>query len=94
MLNSTGSTIPAGRFVTRTGANTIALANGTDDIYGFVYRDILNGYMGNVVTTKQAYSDYITGATSNGKFGVTAGLLDYGAATKVGFVMSNIVTRY
>jgi hypothetical protein len=94
MLNSTGATIAAGKFVKRTGANTIALADGTDDIYGFVYRSILNGLAGNVVVSKRIHGAYITGAAGDGKFGVTAGLLDYGAATKVGYVCASIVNLY
>lgn len=94
MVNLTGSTISAGKFVKRTGINTIDLATGTDDIYGFVYRDILNGWTGKVVTSKKIYKDYITGATADGKFGITAGLLDFGASTKVGYVASGIVYLY
>lgn len=94
MLNSTGSTIPKGRFVTRTGANTIALAGSTDPIFGWVYRDILNGRAGNVVTTRKIHQAYIGNAvSSSGKWGITSnGQLDFAASTKIGDVQGGIVT--
>lgn len=94
MLNSTGATISAGRFVKQTGAKTIALANGTDDIYGFVYRDILNGKTGNVVTVKKIHTAYFNSAASNGKFGITNGVVDYANTTYKGFVIDGIATLY
>jgi len=94
MLNNSGAAILAGRFVKRISANAIALATGDDDVFGFVFRDILNGLSGAVVVSKNIHAAYITGAAGNGKFGVTAGLLDYGAAIKKGFVNSSILTRY
>jgi len=94
MLNSTGATIQAGRFVKRTGAKTIAPASGDDDIYGFVYRDILNGKTGNVVIKRKIYSAYLSGATSEGKFGITNGLVDYANATRKGFVAGGIINLY
>ena len=94
MLNSTGATIPKGRFVTRTGANTIALAGSTDPIFGWVYRDILNGRAGNVVTTRKVHQAYIgNAASSSGKWGITSnGQLDFAAGTKIGDVQGGIVT--
>ena len=94
MLNNTGASIPKGCFVKKTGANTIALATGDDDIFGWVYREIRNGFSGYVVTTKKIASQYLTGATTNAKFGITNGLIDYAAATKVGYVIGSIVTLY
>lgn len=94
MLNSTGATLSAGKFVKRTGATTIALADGTDDVFGFLTRDILTGNMGKVITEKNPHGAYITNAAGDGKFGITAGLLDYGAATKVGYVSNGIVRLY
>lgn len=94
MLNSTGATIPAGRFVKRTDAKTIALANGSDDVYGFVYRDILNGKTGNVVTIKKIHTAYLNSASSNGKFGITNGVVDYANTTYKGFVIDGIATLY
>jgi hypothetical protein len=94
MLNPTGSTIAAGKFVKRTGANTIALATGDDDIFGCVHRDILDGLSGDVDIKRKVHTSYITGASSAGKFGVTAGLLDYGAAVKVGYIAGNIAHLY
>lgn len=94
MMNSTGATILAGAFVKHAGANSIDHANGTDDVWGWTYRDILNGYAGNVVTTRRISDKYIPEATGNGKFGITAGRLDYAATTKVGYVRDGIVYLY
>jgi hypothetical protein len=94
MLNSTGASIPRGRFVKRTGANTIALATGDDDVFGWVYREIRNGYSGGVVTTKKAHTAYLAGASSDGKFGISNGVIDYAATPKKGYVVGGIVTTY
>lgn len=94
MLNSTGSTIAAGRFVKRTGVNTIALANGSDDVFGVVYRDILNGLGGNVITGRQIHRNYIDSTASDGQFGVTSGVIDFGAGTKKGVMAGGIATLY
>jgi hypothetical protein len=93
MTNSTGATIPKGRFVKRTGASTVALAGVGDTIYGWTYREILNGLTGIVVTTRQIHQTQIEGASSStGTWGLAAnGLLDYGAATKIGSTMGSIV---
>lgn len=94
MLNSTGATILAGRFVKRTGANTIALASGDDDVFGLVVRPILNGVSGGVITSRSIHSIYIAGASSDGRFGVTAGLLDFGASAKKGVIAGGIARLY
>lgn len=94
MLNSTGATISAGRFVKRTGVNTIALASGSDDVFGVVYRDILDGLGGSVITGRQIHRNYIDSTATDGQFGVTAGVLDFGASTKRGFIAGGIATLY
>lgn len=92
-LNDSGVTIPKGRFVKRTGQGTIALAQPGDPIFGWVYRDILNGLVGNVVITKQIAQEYIQGANSStGSWGLSAGgVLDYGSVLKVGYTQGGVV---
>ncbi len=94
VLNSTGSTIAANRFVKLTGTNTIALATGDDDIYGITYRDILNGLGGNVIVGRRVHRNYIDSTAADGKFGVTSGVIDYGAATKKGVMQGGIARLY
>lgn len=94
MLNSTGATIPAGVFVTRTGARTIALATGDDDVFGWVPRPILNGLSGSVVTAKRVHTSYLSGASAAGKFGITNGLVDYANTNRKGFVIDSVATIY
>jgi len=93
MTNSTGATIPKGRFVKRTGASTVALAGPGDTIFGWTYREILNGSTGIVVTSRKVHETQIEGASSStGAWGLAAnGLLDYGAATAVGSTMGSVV---
>jgi hypothetical protein len=93
MANSTGATIPKGRFVKRTGASTVALAGVGDVIFGWTYRAILNGLTGYVLTARQIEETQIEGASSgSGAWGLAAGgLLDYAAATKVGVTAGGIV---
>lgn len=92
-LNDSGVTIPKGRFVKRTGQGTIALAQPGDPIFGWAYRDILNGLVGNVVITKQIAQDYIEGANSStGSWGLsTDGVLDYAATQKIGYTQGGVV---
>lgn len=94
VLNSSGAAIPAGRFVRLSGTNTIALATGDDDIYGIVYRDILNGLGGNVIVGRRVHRNYIDSTAADGKFGITSGVIDYGAATKKGVVQGGIARLY
>lgn len=96
MLNSTGSTIPAGIFVKRTGANTIAPAASGDAIFGWTYRAIVNGARGSVMTTQAIAQPYITGAASStGPWGiVTGGALTFGATPVLGTVQNGIVTVF
>lgn len=94
VLNSTGATIPAGRFVKLTGTNTVALASGDDDIYGIVYRDILNRRGGNIIVGRLVHRNYIDSTASDGKFGVTAGVIDFGASIKKGVIQNSVARLY
>lgn len=94
MLNNSGVTIPANRLVKRTGVNTIALANGDDDVFGVVFRTILPGLSGQVITNRVVHRNYIDSAAADGKFGVTAGVLDAGAAIKKGVIEGGIARLY
>lgn len=94
--NSTGSTIPKGRFVKFTGAATVALCGANERPDGWTHREILNGSDGYIVQTKRIADDYIDGATSStGEWGITtAGTLDYAAGTKLGRTIGGIVEVY
>lgn len=94
LLNSTGSTLTRGMFVSRSGATTAIPANGVSRVFGFVPRPILNGLSGRIVISRQIHADYIPGAAGDGEFGVTAGALDYAATPKVGRVEAGIVILY
>ena len=93
-LNNTGVTIPAGTFVERTATKAIAVATTTDDVFGFVEKDILNGASGTVITSKLFHKDWVLGTKSNGKFGITSGAIDMSATDKKGFIINNDVTLY
>tara|TARA_R110000737_G_scaffold85820_1_gene118294 strand:- start:109 stop:2802 length:2694 start_codon:yes stop_codon:yes gene_type:complete len=93
-LNNTGVTIPAGTFVERTATKTIAVATTTDDVFGFVEKDILNGASGTVITSKLFHKNWVLGTKSNGKFGITSGAIDMSATDKKGFIIDNDVTLY
>lgn len=94
MLNSSGVTIQANCLVKRTGVNTIALASGDDDVFGVVFRTILPGLSGQVITNRVVHRNYINSAAADGKFGVTAGVLDAGAAIKKGVIEGGIARLY
>ncbi|CAN7167675.1 hypothetical protein [Brevundimonas sp. LjRoot202] len=93
MTNGSGVTIPKGRFVKRTGASTVALAQPGDAIYGWTWRDILNGNVGVIATTRSIHQSYIENAASaSGQWGLAAdGELDFAAVSKVGVVAGSIV---
>ena len=93
VLNDSGVAIPKGRFVKRTGLNTVALAQPGDRIFGWTYRAILNGLSGEVVITRQIAEEYIEGAAAGtGAWGLAAnGLLSFAAATKLGDVWGGVV---
>jgi len=94
VLNSTGSTLTKGCFVRFNAAGTIVAAGVGERPDGWIFRDILNGSSGTVVTTKRIAQEYITGASaSTGEWGLSAGgVIDYGAATKLGRTIGGIVT--
>jgi len=75
-------------------AGTIVAAGVGESPDGWIFRDILNGASGTVVTTKRIAQEYISGASaSTGEWGLSAGgVIDYGAATKLGRTIGNIVT--
>ena len=91
--NSTGSTIPKGRFVRFTGAATIALCAAGERPDGWTHRDILTGTDGYVVLTRRIADAYVGGASSStGEWGITtAGTLDYAATVKLGRTIGNVV---
>jgi len=95
MLNSTGATLVAGRFVKRTGDRTIAYAGPGDIVFGWLPANISNGADGTVVMTKAVHHNYIDGGSAgSGPWGLAAnGLIDYAAATKIGETYSSIVRR-
>lgn len=96
VTNSTGATIPKGRFVRFTGAATVALCGANERPEAWTIAEITNGSTGNVILTKRITDDYISGATSGtGEWGITtAGTLDYSAGTKLGRTIGGIVTVY
>lgn len=94
VVNTSGITLPAGSIVKSTGINTVAAANGDDDVYGILYRDLLPGLSGNAVVSKRVHCNYINSSAADGKFGVTDGVLDAGAAIKKGVVEGGIVRFY
>lgn len=96
VTNSTGATIPKGRFIKFTGATTVALCGAGERPEGWTHREILNGSDGYIVQTKRITDDYIDGASSStGEWGITtAGTLDYAAGTKLGRTIGGIVEVY
>ena len=94
MLNSSGIAIPAGRLVKKTGVNTIAIASGDDDVYGVVFRQILPGLSGLVIANRLVHRNYISSSAADGKYGVTAGALDAGAATKKLVIEGGVARLY
>lgn len=94
LLNSSGVAIPAGRLVKKTGVNTIAMASGDDDVYGVVPRQILPGLSGLVIANRLVHRNYINSSAADGKYGVTAGALDAGAATKKLVIEGGIARLY
>lgn len=80
-------TIPAGRMVKRTGQSTVALAGEGDRIFGWSLTPIVAGAGGYVITQEIVHRYYLPEAVADGDFGVDAnGLIDYGAAVKIGSV--------
>lgn len=92
--NSTGASIPKGRFIKFTGANTVALCGVGEKPDGWTHKAIADGADGYVVLTKRIGTAYIEdAATSTGEWGLAAnGLLDYGATVKRGSTIGGIVT--
>lgn len=92
--NSTGSSIPKGRFVRLTGASTISLCGVGERPDGWTHAAIANGADGYMVTTRRISTVYIDAVNgSSGDFGISAtGQIDYTAATKLGRTIGSIVT--
>ena len=84
---STGEAIPRGRFVKRTGFNTVALAQSGDPVFGWTLNPIpANGSgTGRVVVSKRVAKKYLgVNLAVNGDFGITGGAVDFSAQTKAG----------
>lgn len=92
--NSTGSTIPKGRFVRRNGTSTVALCAAGEKPDGWTHKAIANGADGDIVLTREITTIYIENAASaTGEWGITtAGTLDYAASVKLGRTIGGVVT--
>jgi hypothetical protein len=100
VLNDTGSVIPKGRFIKRVGRGKVELAQPGDRIWGWTYRAIMPGQIGDVVTARKVWYEFIQGAVGDddpdeGQFGIAAdGVFDADAAIKVGECVGGTITLF
>lgn len=84
---SDGAAIPRGRFVKRTGFNTVAAAGSGDLVFGWTLNPIpaSGAGTGRIVVGRRVAKQYLgVNLSSNGDFGITAGAVDFSAQNKVG----------
>lgn len=93
VINSTGASIPKGRFVRFTGTGTVALCGANERPEAWTIAAIADGADGDVILTRRIDDVYIDGAESgSGEWGISAGgALDYSAAVKLGRVVAGVV---
>lgn len=93
VVNGSTSDLVAGRFVKRTGTNTVEYAQSGDKIVGWVYNTAAAGQQVTIIKG-DAHTTQISGATaSTGAWGIsTNGQLSYAAPVKLGDTFGGVVS--